>query len=261
MSRVHPDDLVRRAHWAPMAKIPAASRRVSTVPFCAPTCKRKGCVSASWVLKTTTGHGKEKRKLPEPIPVCMRCGEEWETFDVVHHMVTGVPGSGITKRGRWTRYMHVKSSRGGVARSNEERLFGDRDVHELLKLRELVLELNRSRRHYWAARVYFAYVLHFSAVKARGGQRALAVWAGKKATGEHRPGAWPVAPFEWNRDRVIVLVAAGREAWVRLLVREKLIEGGEWWRQAEEAKAEDPVITGNPRTSFRFPGDTLPPEG
>lgn len=228
--RVHPDDMVRRCFTAAQPHVPSATRIATTVRLCAPSCSREGCGSSTWVLKTTEGHARNRRKLREPVPVCGHCGEEWLAEDVVNHMVTGATGSGITNRGRWTRYVHVRGHR-PAARSTEDRLFGGRqDLLERQRLRSLANALTRARLSYWAMRVYFAYVLDFGGVRGQGGERALATWASRHSNGRHRPGAWPRAPFAWNRDRVSELVREGRALWAARLVQAGLIEGGEWWR-------------------------------
>lgn len=227
MRRVHPDDMVWRCFWSAEPRVPSATRIATTVRVCADGCRREGCKSTQWVLKTTEGHARNRRKLREPIPVCGHCGEEWEAADVVNHLVTGAPGSGVTRRGRWTRYLHVKGSR-PVARSSEERIFGHVDLLELHRLREIAERLSRARDKHWAHRIYFAYVLRFGGVRGRGGERALVVWAANRSTG--RRGAWPRAPFAWNRARVSQLIHEGREDWAAQLARAGLIESGDWWR-------------------------------
>lgn len=227
--RVHPDDMVRRCYWSAQPKVPSATRIATTVRQCAPSCAREGCSSTVWVAKTTTGHGRARRKLPEPIPVCGHCGEEWQAEDVVNHMVTGAPGSGITSRGKWTRYVHVRAVR-PPGSSTEERIFGGVDMLELHRLRDIANAQLRARAYYWSTRVYFAYVLHFEHVRGHGGERALASWAANRANGRHRAEAWPRAPFAWTRWRVAVLINAGRREWARRLARAGIIEGGEWWQ-------------------------------
>lgn len=229
--REHPDEFVRRCHWAAEVRFPSATRIATTVRRCATDCSREGCSSTTWVLKTTTGHGRNKRKLAEPIPVCLRCGEPWAEWDEVNHMATGAPGAGITKRGRWTRYQHVRGTRTAPT-SREERIFGHVDLFELATLRGAARRLLRSKRR-WEIRVYFAYVLHFSQVRGRGGARALATWANARANGRHRSGSWARAPFAWNRHRVATLIDQGREAWATELARTGLIDRGDWWRSHE----------------------------
>lgn len=227
--RVHPDEMLRRCYWKAPVRIPSATRIATTMLRCATACTAEGCPSTVWVLKTTTGHAQNRRKLPEPVPVCGLCGADWESETVVNHLVTGAPGGGVTGRGRWTRYQHVRGHRPAPG-SREEQIFGTVDLFELLRLRSLVNKLERSHQRQWAMRVYIAYVLHFSRVRGRGGETALATWASRRSRARHRAGAWKRAPFTWSRQRVSILVEEGRRHWAAELVAEGLIEGGDWWR-------------------------------
>lgn len=226
--RVHPDDMARRCFWSAAPRIPSATRIATTVRRCAPSCAARDCASTTWGLRTTEGRGKNKRRLAEPLAICVLCGEPWDTWDEVNHMATGAPGSGVTRRGRWTRFIHVKGQRVVSGTSNEERMFGDLDLWELLRLRGIARQLEQSHRCQWAARVYFAYVLRFQRV--HGGERGLTAWAARRASGAHRAQRWPSAPFPWTRKRVRGLIDEGREEWARRLVQVGLIEGGDWWR-------------------------------
>lgn len=228
--RIHPDGMVRRCFlWtAATPRIPPATRVATTVRRCAPACAARDCSSTTWGLKTTTGRGKNKRQLAEPLAICVLCGEPWDTWDEVDHMTTGAPGGGITRRGRWTRFIHVRSAmRGRPATSNEERMFGNLDLGHLLRLRAIARQLEQSHRWLWAARVYFAYVLRFQ--DGRGGERALTDWAAGRADGAHRADRWPQAPWPWTRKRVRLLIDEGRTEWARRLELAGLIEGGDWW--------------------------------
>lgn len=222
----HPDDLVRVACWtAPRPRVPSSTRIATTVTRCADSCAKPGCGSRVWVLKTMTGHGQNKRRLREPEPICMHCSEPWEQWDEVNHKATGTaPGSAITKRGRWTRYIKVRATRPAAARSFEERLFGRVDLHELHTLRRLAQTFQRSQPWYWQAHIYFEYALHFGRVRGRGGKRALADVAARR---------WRGAPFPWNRDRIRTLVAEGRAEWARRLVEARIIDEGDWWQEDE----------------------------
>jgi hypothetical protein len=247
--RVHPDEMARRCFWSGEPRIPSATRIATTVRRTAERCAVRDCASTTWVLKTSSGRGKNKRKLAEPVAVCGFCGHAWDVWDEVNHKPTGAPGSGITDRGRWTRYIHVKGQRVSVPTSTEERLFGRVDIYQLLHLRRLARQLECSRRLYWPSRVYFAYCLRFQNVPGRGGERGLAQWMEQRASGRHRPGHWPRAGFRWNRDRVAALIAEGRKAWALKLERAGLIEGGEWWKAPEYGSDATPPATTELRVS------------
>lgn len=215
--RVHPDDMVRRCFWSADPRVPSGSRTSGTILRYAPQCH---CGSTTWAPKTVDGHGKNRRRLPAPVPVCVRCGGLWETWNEDDHLRTGVQGSGITRRGRWCRYIHVKGYR-PPGTSTEARIFGELDLAEMLALRSIARTLYRSPRWWWHAHVYFPYCLRFGAFRGQGGHRALTAWAAE---------GWPHAPIAWNPDKVLELITAGREEWARRLALADIIEGGTWWR-------------------------------
>lgn len=222
-SRVHPDEMVRRCFWAPAARIPPATRIATTVRRCAARCANPSCESTTWALKTSTGKGRNKRKLAEPLAICVVCKHAWEVWDEVLHTPNGVANGAVTQRGRWTRFIHIRNQRIAAGDSTEERLFGDVDLWALQRLRAIAQRLYRSERWYWQAHAYFPYALHFGAVRGRGGERALARWAER---------GWPNAPFAWNQDRVQRLIEEGRAEWARRLVAGRLIDGGDWWEES-----------------------------
>jgi hypothetical protein len=192
-----------------------------TVLRCAASCVRAGCSSSSWVLKTTTGHAKSKLRLVEPVAVCGRCGYPWSVENVMNLPAGTSSTRGASARSPWP-YMRVKRSVSGAG-NPEARIFNV-DVAELLRLRAVAQRMLRSRRLYWPAHVYFLYVLRFTNVRGRGGTRALAGYLAHQSTGRHRAGAWPRAPFTWNRDRVAQLVHEGRGAWVERLIVASLLK-------------------------------------
>lgn len=216
--RVHPDEMARRCFWAPSPRVAPSTRTSGTITRYAPQCLR--CPSTTWCPKSTTGHGRSKQKLAEPIPVCVRCGSDWETWPEDDHMQTGAPGSGITKRGRWTRYLHVRAS-SPPRTSTEDRIYGNVNLGELLRMQRIAQQMYRSPVCCWQARTYFAYVLGFARVRGRGGCQALAVDART---------SWPRAPFQWHRNRVQDFVAEGRAEWAKRLARAGLIAEGDWWQ-------------------------------
>lgn len=218
---IHPDAMVRRCFWSATPRVAPSTRASGTITRYAAACR---CGSTTWAAKTTTGKGQNKRLLVEPIAVCARCGVEWPTWQEDDHLTTGVAGSGITKRGRWTRFIHVGSTL-RPRTSTEERLFGSIDLSELLRLRRIARTLYRHPTWRWPARVYFAYALGFYNVRGRGGQEQLA----REAAIE-----WAHAPFNWHRKRVHAYVIDGRAEWARRLVRAGLIAGGTWWQYEPE---------------------------
>lgn len=218
---IHPDDMVYRCLWYAQTRIAPSTRTSGTITRYAPQCR---CGSTTWVPRTMDGKGgnggKNKRRLAQPIPVCVRCAAAWDTWDEDDHMRTGAPGSGITRRGRWCRYIHVRGEK-RAAHSTEHRIFGNADLHQVVRSRQIAEDMHRSRRWRWAVRTYFEYVLHYKDHRGRGGQSTLAQSAQWR---------WSKAPFAWNVDRVEILIKEARSEWARRLARAGVIRGGTWWQ-------------------------------
>lgn len=224
---IHPDTMVYRCLWYAAPRIAPSTRTSGTITRYAPQC---GCGSTTWVPRTMDGKGKNKRKLPRPVPVCASCGAAWDTWDVDDHMRTGVSGSGVTRRGRWCRYIHVRGEK-RPGRSTELRIFGGVDLHQVVRARAIAETLHRSPRWRWAIRCYFEYVLHYKGVRGRGGQASLAEDARQR---------WNRAPFAWNVDRVADLIKDARHEWATRLAEAGVIRGGGWWLDEETESESSP---------------------
>ena len=184
------DDFARLAFADIPAQHAQAVRYDTEVMVVEEKCQAEGCSSKKWDLKTTVGEASNKRKLPEPIMVCNRCGREWKWE------IRSVARSVEKKRWSTAKPWHSDLQ---MAR-----------VVDLALLHAAARRMERSDTHRWKARVYFSYVVQFEGWRANGGYRALVAWAHNQ---------WPRAPFTWNEYQVRKLIDEGREAWRRRLVR------------------------------------------
>ena len=226
--RIHPDTVARMAFCNARAGRMASGLQVATERW-APFCRTQGCRGREPIRKSIEGHGTSKRRRnweDQERLICPVCRSDWESWiqPVIFEgsRVRGNPGA-KTFRSRVT-----SGPRRAKLHGHEERLLGTGNLASIgyeRRAYDLANRMMQRGSHVWAARVYFAYELRYSAVRSRGGMRVLAGEAAERFTR---------APFAWTKTRVHELVHEGRTLWAGRLQRAGLIERGDWWRKETE---------------------------